>query len=108
MINSIGKRLSDARKAKNLTQETFSELTGISVSQISRIETGKASTSIDTLVIFCEKLDIGLDYLLYDYFPPDTKIQDPTIQQIITLIEPMKERDLTFLLEYIKLYIAHH
>lgn len=68
MENYIGKRLSQARKANNLTQEQFSELTGISVSEISRIETGRNSTTIDTLLKFSEVLKIGLDDLLYDYF----------------------------------------
>ena len=48
MENSIGKRLSQARKAKKLTQEQLSELIGVSVSEISRIETGRNSTTIDT------------------------------------------------------------
>ena len=41
MENYIGTRLSQARKTKKLTQEQFSEIIGMSVSEISRIETGK-------------------------------------------------------------------
>lgn len=106
--NSLGKRLSEARKAKNLTQEAFSELTGMSVSEISRIETGKTLSSLETLLHFCEKLDIGLDYLLYDYFPSDTRARRPAIQQIAALIEPLEDRELDFLLECIRLYTAYH
>ncbi|MDD3794786.1 MAG: helix-turn-helix transcriptional regulator [Lachnospiraceae bacterium] len=107
MENSIGKRLSKARKAKNITQEQLSELTGMSVSEISRIETGRNSTTIDTLLKFCEELDVGLDYLLFDYFPTDSDIQNPTVKQIVALIEPLSNRNLDFILNWINLYVSH-
>ncbi|MDD2957721.1 MAG: helix-turn-helix transcriptional regulator [Lachnospiraceae bacterium] len=107
MENSIGKRLSKARKAKKITQEQLSELTGMSVSEISRIETGRNSTTIDTLLKFCEELDVGLDYLLFDYFPTDSDIQNPTVKQIVALIEPLSNRNLDFILNWINLYVSH-
>ena len=42
MRKNIGLRLSQARKAKGLTQEQLAELASFSVSEISRIETGRA------------------------------------------------------------------
>ena len=38
MDKLIGNRISQARNLRNLTQENLSELTGLSVSAISRIE----------------------------------------------------------------------
>ena len=105
MENSIGKRLSQARKAKKLTQEQLSELIGVSVSEISRIETGRNSTTIDTLMKFCDELDVGLDFILFDYFPSDTQIKNPTVKQIVTL-EPLGESSCQFILEFIRLYTA--
>ena len=106
MENSIGKRLSQARKAKKLTQEQLSELIGVSVSEISRIETGRNSTTIDTLMKFCDELDVGLDFILFDYFPSDTQIKNPTVKQIVTLIEPLGESSCQIILELIRLYTA--
>ena len=49
MRKNIGLRLSRARKAKGLTQEQLAELASFSVSEISRIETGRAETPLTTL-----------------------------------------------------------
>lgn len=106
MENLIRKRLSQARKAKKLTQEQLSELIGVSVSEISRIETGRNSTTIDTLMKFCDELDVGLDFILFDYFPSDTQIKNPTVKQIVTLIEPLGESSCQFILEFVRLYTA--
>ena len=38
--NTIGKRIAEARINRNITQEHLEELSGLSVSTISRIETG--------------------------------------------------------------------
>ncbi len=62
----LGKRLAQARKSRNLTQEKLAELCNLSVSTISRIETGTCATPLKTLVNICCKLGIGLDYLLFD------------------------------------------
>ena len=68
MRKNIGLRLSQARKAKGLTQEQLAELASFSVSEISRIETGRAETPLTTLQKLCDVLQIGLDFLLYDCF----------------------------------------
>ena len=64
MDKLIGNRISQARNLRNLTQENLSELTGLSVSAISRIETGHNSTSLKTLSKICNVLDITLGQLL--------------------------------------------
>ena len=72
MRKNIGLRLSQARKVKGLTQEQLAELASFSVSEISRIETGRAETPLTTLQKLCDALQIGLDFLLYDCFPDKT------------------------------------
>ena len=49
MTNSIGKRIAEARVNQNITQEQLEELSGLSVSTISRIENGKYAPNIETL-----------------------------------------------------------
>lgn len=106
MDKLIGNRISQARKAKQLTQENLAELTGLSVSAISRIETGKNSTSLKTLCKFCDALNIGLDYLLYDIFPYNTAFQDPIITDIITLLNKLNDSQKQFVLDILSLYVA--
>lgn len=102
MRKNIGLRLSQARKAKGLTQEQLAELTSFSVSEISRIETGKTETPLTTLLKLCDALQIGLDFLLYDCFPDKTGFTNPTIQQIMELLSSVSEKEQQAYFEIIK------
>ena len=61
---SIGKRISNARKATGLTQAKLSEKIGISEKYLSRIECGKQVPSIAVVAKICEVLCISADRLL--------------------------------------------
>ena len=104
MTNSIGKRIAEARVNQNITQEQLEELSGLSVSTISRIENGKYAQNIETLLKLSEVLHVGLDYFLYDLLPHNHEIQSPAIQDTVLLMNQMNERHTQFLLEVIKLY----
>lgn len=106
MDKLIGNRISQARNLRNLTQENLSELTGLSVSAISRIETGHNSTSLKTLSKICDVLDINLDYILYDILSSDTKITDPTVSDIIMLLNPLTDEQKIFIRDVLNLYIS--
>lgn len=106
MDKLIGNRISQARNLRNLTQENLSELTGLSVSAISRIETGRNSTSLKTLSKICDVLDINLDYILYDILSSDTKITDPTVSDIIMLLDSLTDEQKIFIRDVLNLYIS--
>ena len=61
---SIGKRISNARKAAGLTQAELSEKIEISEKYLSRIECGKQLPSVVIVVKICDALDISADELL--------------------------------------------
>lgn len=108
MDKKIGKRICQARRAKHLTQEDLSELSGLSVSAISRIETGSNSTSLKTLEHLSNILDVPLNYLLYDLLSDQqTSIQSPVVSDIITLTEQMDESHQQFLLDFVKIYLSY-
>ncbi|NBK91706.1 XRE family transcriptional regulator [bacterium 1XD21-13] len=102
----IGKRICQARKAKFLTQEDLSELSGLSVSAFSRIETGRNSTSLKTLAHLCGVLDVTLNYLLYDILAEQPIVQNPVVMDVLSMLEPMDEKQQQFILDFIKLYIS--
>lgn len=52
----IRMKLSSVRKSKGLTQKQLSELTGLSTSTISNIETGENSYSTRSLIKYAEAL----------------------------------------------------
>lgn len=60
----LGKRIRELRKAKNLTQEKLAELVGIGPANISYIETGRFSPSVETLTKLSEALGV-YTYELY-------------------------------------------
>lgn len=60
----IGKFISERRKAKNLTQNDFSEKLGLNAKSISRWERGHNMPDISMLPKICEVLEISLDELL--------------------------------------------
>ena len=58
VLLAFGKRLAEIRKSKNVTQEELSFKSGLSLSQIARIETGKINTSICTVYEISKALEI--------------------------------------------------
>lgn len=101
--NTIGKRIAEARINRNITQEHLEELSGLSVSTISRIETGKYMPTIENLL-----LDVGLDYFLYDLLPHNKDIQSPAIQDAISIMNQMGERQTEYIVKILKIYQASH
>lgn len=59
----IGKRISELRKSKGLSQVKLAELTGIAPGNIARIETGKYSTGIDLLSKIANAMGYKLDFI---------------------------------------------
>lgn len=66
---SIGKQVRKNRSHAGMTQELLAEKINVSPPYISRIETGSASPSLQTLVDICNALDITVDDLMQDSLP---------------------------------------
>ncbi|MEA5083669.1 MAG: helix-turn-helix transcriptional regulator [Lachnospiraceae bacterium] len=60
----IGNKIRKLRLDRNLTQETFSEAIGISVSYIGQLERGQRNPSISTLESIAKTLEVPLSALL--------------------------------------------
>lgn len=58
------KRIKKLRKAHGYTQEVLAEMIGISCRTYQGIESGRHSTSIETLVVLSEVLGTCLDYIV--------------------------------------------
>ena len=63
---AIGKRIKIARIRADLTQERLAELTDISPTHMSNIETGTTRVSLTALVSIANALSVTLDDLLCD------------------------------------------
>lgn len=61
----IGKRIRELRRKKELSLEKLAEMCNISVSHMSRIESGKKHPSLKCLVILGEVLGVTVNTFLY-------------------------------------------
>jgi len=61
---SFGKRIKELRTTKNLKQSDLAGLLGVSITQISDIENGKRTTSIEKLIILADYFNVSIDYLV--------------------------------------------
>ena len=63
---SIGKRIAELRKKKNMTQEELSEIIGISPHYLSALERGIYNIKLDKLVMIINALDCTADDIFCD------------------------------------------
>ncbi|GAA1530800.1 XRE family transcriptional regulator [Dactylosporangium maewongense] len=64
LIDGIGPRLRELRRRRGLTLEALSARTGISVSGLSRLESGKRRPTLDLLLPLAQAHQVALDQLV--------------------------------------------
>ena len=64
VLRQIGKNIQRARQNKGLTQETFSELMGVSWSYVAKIESGILNLSVGKINEFANYLGVDINELL--------------------------------------------
>lgn len=57
-IIKFGKQVRKLRKSKKLSMEQLAHLCNIEYSQISRIELGQINTTVNTIKVICDALEI--------------------------------------------------
>lgn len=60
----FGSRLRQLRTDNNENQKVLAELLNVTVTQVSDMENGKVSTTLEKLVLICEHYHVSSDYLL--------------------------------------------
>ncbi len=66
MLNKkdFGSRLRQLRTERNENQKVLAELLNVTVTQVSDMENGKVSTTLEKLVLICEHYQVSADFLL--------------------------------------------
>lgn len=64
-LKAMGSRIKAERKKLGLTQEKLAELINVTPHYIYEIERGMKSMSLETLILFAEKLELSADYILF-------------------------------------------
>ena len=92
LIQGVGQRLADRRRALGLTQAALAEKAGIAEETMSRFESGKIAISLERLVTFAELLDTSLEELLLSVSEHPADEARALIRSLKDL--PRAERDL--------------
>ena len=101
-LEYMGKNIRAARKSKNLTIETLSELAGISESFLGTVERGESSVSIETLISLCQSLGVTADSLIINSgTEPASSGKKDTL---LAMLKNASDPELDFLIGYVKLY----
>ena len=104
-LKHIGESIRSTRKAKGLTIDTLSELVGISSSFLGTLERGESSLSVETLMNICRVLGVSSDSIILSQEPtPASPAVNDKKDIIMTLLSNASEDELSFLVDYIKLY----
>ena len=62
--NQFGERLRILRKRANENQGDLAAILDVTITQISDMETGKRSTTLEKFALICERYQVSADYLL--------------------------------------------
>jgi TRAP-type C4-dicarboxylate transport system substrate-binding protein len=92
----VGGKIRDLRLALQMKSKDLAEASGISQSQLSKIETGKATISIKTLTVLCEILNRPLSYLF------QTEENTPRVLGTLATIEGPEKLGFTRFAEALK------
>lgn len=87
----FSERIKSLRKTNKVTQDTLAELLGVTRTQISDIENGKTTTSLERICILADYFNVSLDYLTGRSDLPDIIIKDSNGHLIV--VEAMKPHE---------------
>lgn len=96
----IGNRIREAREKKRLTQEKLAELTKLSTTALSNIESGKACPNFKNIVSLATTLEISIDFLIAE---EQTELNKLYIHEINVMLHNMDEWKLVHINKYIQL-----
>lgn len=114
-ISPLGSRLKAAREEQGLTQVELAKSAGVSPGLIGQIEHGKVQPSLQTLEKIAQVLgyspcyfimeDSGVDEIVRAMSPELREIlMNEKVQSVLRLICDCTEKELTFILNFIKLF----
>lgn len=103
IINSMGPRIAEVRRAKKTTQEELADQLGVSPKHISHVENSTSSLSLKNLILFCILFDCSLDYLILGNSNSDILSKLPT--EIVQILNTGSPEEIDRLHRYLDIYI---
>lgn len=97
-LKEIGSRIRKTRENQNITQFQLAEMTNISLSHMSNIETGSTNFGVDILVRIAEALQVSADALLRPDVPQVAALYAKEIDDLLCGRSPAEMQLLTKIL----------
>lgn len=99
-FKALGCKLREIRVAKGLTQEYIATMANVNISHVSNIENNRVKISLQTLILFCNALDVTLDFVLSKEYPRSaTALDNEILKELYSCTPRTKEQ----ILEIIKI-----
>jgi transcriptional regulator with XRE-family HTH domain len=92
VLDAVGRRLRAAREHRGATLAQLSETTGISVSTLSRLESGGRRPTLELLLRLARAHDVPLDELVGARTPDDPRVRPKPIQRHGRTLIPLTRR----------------
>ena len=94
-MKNLGQNIKRLRKERGLSQAQLAEKVECHLSNINRIETGKYTPALETVVRIVATLDVPVDYLIYsiDGNPDEIRIEDQAFSEKIKLLNTLEEEE---------------
>src|SRR3546814_10985831 len=87
-LRQVGARLRDVRRERGLTLDELASRSGMSMSTLSRLESGKRQASLELLLPLTRQLGIRIDDLVQPE-TPDPRVRRPVIHRDGMVIAPL-------------------
>ncbi len=100
VLERVGKHIKDLRVEKNLTQQAFAELAGMSYKYLGEIERGQVSLSVEILMKIAEALQVSPGDLLNNTISDETK----TIAKVKSIFSELSKKDVSAALDILKAF----
>lgn len=92
MIEAIGPRLRSLRRDRGMTLKTLSEATGISITALSRLESGKRRPTLELLVPLAQAHRVTLDQIVAPPASGDPRVHlVPHLQRAGSVLVPLTQ-----------------
>ena len=96
----IGQRIKECRERIGLTQEQFSEKTGLSVNYISTVERGGSFPRCERLITILNGLQVSADAIFCDVIDHTTEYRASVLSQKLQALPPADQKRILEIVEF--------
>lgn len=108
-IQTLAQNLKALRKARGWSQADLAHRTGVHITHVSRVETGKYLPAIDFVMKTAKAFGVSLDQLLGDLEEqPEITIEDKDLAERVRLLESLAKDERDALVKVIDAVLTKH